>query len=117
MMNAPIFDVDFQARLEDLFRWRRDVRRFRTDPVDAGLIEQLVGVAALAPSVGYSRPWRFVRVDDPERRTTVRGIFEHCNAEALSGYTGRPRPALCPTQAGGAERRAGPTGGLQRRRN
>jgi 5,6-dimethylbenzimidazole synthase len=88
MTNAPDFDVDFQTKLEDLFRWRRDVRRFRTDPVDDGLIERLVGMAALAPSVGYSRPWRFVRVDDPERRNIVRGIFEHCNAEALSGYTG-----------------------------
>jgi 5,6-dimethylbenzimidazole synthase len=88
MMNAPIFDAAFQERLEDLFRWRRDVRRFRTDPIDGALVEKLVGVAALAPSVGYSRPWRFVRVDDPVRRDAVRSAFERCNAEALGGYTG-----------------------------
>ena len=30
---APVFDPDFQAMLETLLRWRRDVRRFRTDPL------------------------------------------------------------------------------------
>ncbi|EWY40262.1 cob(II)yrinic acid a,c-diamide reductase [Skermanella stibiiresistens SB22] len=88
MKNVPTFDAVFQERLEDLFRWRRDVRRFRTDPIDDALVEKLVGVAALAPSVGYSRPWRFVRVDDPARRAAVRSAFERCNAEALGGYTG-----------------------------
>ncbi|QQP87431.1 5,6-dimethylbenzimidazole synthase [Skermanella sp. TT6] len=88
MRKVPTFDVGFQERLEDLFRWRRDVRRFRTDPIDEALIERLVQVAALAPSVGYSRPWRFVRVDDPGRRAVVRNAFERCNAEALGGYTG-----------------------------
>ena len=29
---APQFDAAFRARLRDLFCWRRDVRRFRTDP-------------------------------------------------------------------------------------
>ena len=28
---APTFDEAFRARLLDLFCWRRDVRRFRTD--------------------------------------------------------------------------------------
>jgi 5,6-dimethylbenzimidazole synthase len=88
MMPVPDFDEDFRARLEQLFRWRRDVRRFRTDPIDPGVIERLVEIAGLAPSVGYSRPWRFVRVDDPGRRAAVRHAFEHSNTEALAGYSG-----------------------------
>jgi 5,6-dimethylbenzimidazole synthase len=88
MMPVPDFDEDFRARLEQLFRWRRDVRRFRTDPIDPGVIERLVEIAGLSPSVGYSRPWRFVRVDDPGRRAAVRHAFEHSNAEALAGYSG-----------------------------
>ena len=88
MTNAPVFDVGFQSKLEDLFRWRRDVRRFRTDPIDPDLVERLVSLAALSPSVGFSRPWRFLRVDDPIRRDHVRAIFEECNSEALGGYTG-----------------------------
>ncbi|MGT2480049.1 5,6-dimethylbenzimidazole synthase [Methylobacterium oryzae CBMB20] len=38
------------------------------------------------PSVGNSRPWRFVRVSDPERRRAVAENFAGCNAAAAAGY-------------------------------
>ena len=53
---APFFDADFLNRLEDLIRWRRDVRRFRPNPVDDALVTRLIGLAALAPSVSNSQP-------------------------------------------------------------
>lgn len=84
----PVFDCIFQDRLGDLFRWRRDVRRFRRDPVDPQAIEELVALATLAPSVGHSQPWRFVSVDAPERRQAVIGNFNRCNAAALASYEG-----------------------------
>ena len=56
--RLPDFDAPFRARLEDLFRWRRDVRRFRAETVEDALIDELIGLAALAPSVGNSQPWR-----------------------------------------------------------
>ncbi|HTR15697.1 MAG TPA: 5,6-dimethylbenzimidazole synthase [Acetobacteraceae bacterium] len=84
---APVFDAAFRDRLLDLFRWRRDVRRFRTDPVPPALLDELLEVAALAPSVGLSQPWRFVTVEDPARRAAVRASFEACNAEALRAQT------------------------------
>jgi 5,6-dimethylbenzimidazole synthase len=86
--RPPDFDASFRARLEDLFRWRRDVRRFRADAVDDALIDGLIGLAALAPSVGNSQPWRFVTVADTGRRDKVIADFEACNAEALSDYDG-----------------------------
>ena len=64
---APIFDAGFQAQLLDLFRWRRDVRRFRATPVPPSVVDSLLEIACLAPSVGFSQPWRFVTVDAPER--------------------------------------------------
>ena len=82
--DAPVFDAAFRARFEDLLRWRRDVRRFRHERVDAVLLEHLLELAALAPSVGLSQPWRFVWVDDPQRRASVRANFKACNAEALA---------------------------------
>ncbi len=69
----------------DLLRWRRDVRRFRPEPVPAPHLAELLELAALAPSVGLSQPWRFVMVDDPARRALVRASFEACNAAALAG--------------------------------
>ena len=81
--TAPQFDPSFRAALRDLFVWRRDVRRFRPDPLPEGKIEELLDLACLAPSVGLSEPWRFVIVADIERRKAVRDCFESCNADAL----------------------------------
>jgi 5,6-dimethylbenzimidazole synthase len=83
------FDDAFRARLRDLLIWRRDVRRFRTDPLPAGTLEQLFEIACLAPSVGLCQPWRFIVVDDLSRRQAVRDVFKACNADALESYTGQ----------------------------
>ncbi len=86
--GAPVFGPAFQAELEALLVWRRDVRRFRRDPLPPGMLERLLGLAELAPSVGLSQPWRFVRVASAERRALVRANFESANAEALADYSG-----------------------------
>ena len=65
------FDDAFRARLRDLLVWRRDVRRFRRDPLPRGTLERLIQLACLAPSVGLSQPWRFVIVDDPAHRAAM----------------------------------------------
>ena len=86
--SPPQFDDAFRARLLELFCWRRDVRRFRGDPLPPGTLERLIEVACLAPSVGLSQPWRFVIVEDARRRQAVLDNFESCNAEALNTYGG-----------------------------
>jgi 5,6-dimethylbenzimidazole synthase len=86
--HPPEFDADFKARFADLVRWRRDVRRFRRDPIDPQLVETLLALAAHAPSVGLSEPWRFVLVETAERRDAIRDNFAHANETALSGYAG-----------------------------
>lgn len=86
IMNPPAFDDAFVRTLDTLFAWRRDVRRFRRDPVDEGMLAACLAAAHRAPSVGNSRPWRFVRVTDPERRAAVAGSFSRCNAAAAAGY-------------------------------
>jgi 5,6-dimethylbenzimidazole synthase len=85
-VTAPDFDEAFRAKLGELFSWRRDVRHFRTDPIERSTIERLVHVAAMSPSVGYSQPWRFVTVDDPARRAAAIASFERANADALTTY-------------------------------
>jgi len=84
--GRPEFDAAFLAKLEQLFRWRRDVRHFKTDAIGSEAVDELLRIAALAPSVGHSQPWRFVKVADTERRAQVRANFERCNAEALADY-------------------------------
>ncbi|HUF86005.1 MAG TPA: 5,6-dimethylbenzimidazole synthase [Thermohalobaculum sp.] len=85
---TPRFSPAFRARLAELFAWRRDVRRFRPDPVAPALVRRLLAGSALAPSVGLSEPWRFVMVESETARAAARANFEAANAEALSGYSG-----------------------------
>src|ERR1700751_4319858 len=86
--RPPQFDAAFRAQFAELVRWRRDVRRFRTDAVDPKLLEKLLALSACAPSVGLSQPWRFVLVESPERRLAIRDNFSQANKAALEGYGG-----------------------------
>lgn len=72
--------------LNDILRWLRDVRHFRTDPVAEPVIDRLRAAMDMAPSVGNSRPWRVLRVMDPGKRAAVQEILERCNHEAAAGY-------------------------------
>ena len=82
------FSKAFQSDLEDLMRWRRDVRRFRPDPVDEALLRECLDAFLLAPSVGLSEPWRVIRVDSAQARAAALANFSTANDEALRGYSG-----------------------------
>jgi len=82
------FSDDFRAGLHDLMRWRRDVRHFSTDPVDAALLKQCLDTFSLAPSVGLSEPWRILRVRSSQSKAAAIRNFMETNAKALDGYTG-----------------------------
>lgn len=87
----PVFGPDFTAAFRDLVLWRRDVRRFRPDPLPDPLVDDLIALACHAPSVGNCQPWRFVRVDDGARRSLVRASFERANQAAFDGYEGETK--------------------------
>ncbi len=85
------FDSTFQDGFEALLRARRDVRRFRTDPVDPARLQALIDLVRYAPSVGLSEPWRFVAIEGDVARARIRTSFERCNSEALNDYSGARR--------------------------
>lgn len=72
--------------IDDAIRWRRDVRRFRTDPVPPDLLAEIIALADQAPSVGNSQPWRLTMVDSLDARHAVRASFERANATAAAAY-------------------------------
>jgi 5,6-dimethylbenzimidazole synthase len=90
---APDFDEGFRAKFAELLIWRRDVRHFLSTPLPEGLIERLLTLACLAPSVGLSQPWRFVLVASTRCRQAIRENFVAANAAALAAYHGE-RAAL-----------------------
>ena len=82
------FSPAFRDELAGLMRWRRDVRRFRTDPVPEDLLASGLQAFALAPSVGLCEPWRILRVTSAPARTACLANFRDCNARALDGFDG-----------------------------
>jgi 5,6-dimethylbenzimidazole synthase len=86
-MSGSFTDSERDA-LEKVMRLRRDVRRFRTTPVDPKTLEACLMSFSLAPSVGLSQPWRIVDVKSDNARAAVLSNFETANTRALRGYTG-----------------------------
>lgn len=87
-MTGPQFGPDFEQKFIQLLAWRRDVRHFRTDPIPQELIEHVLDMTNLAPSVGNAQPWRFISVDTAANRAAIIANFERANAEALASYEG-----------------------------
>jgi 5,6-dimethylbenzimidazole synthase len=83
---SPDFDEAFRERLATLVAWRRDVRRFRRDPIARETVMRLLRLAAISPSVGNSQPWRFVLVESPELRSAVTAEVTRANEAAAEIY-------------------------------
>ncbi len=60
-----------RAALAEVIAARRDVRRFRPDPVSDELVASVLAAGHAAPSVGHSQPWRFIVVRDPQLRASA----------------------------------------------
>jgi 5,6-dimethylbenzimidazole synthase len=82
---------DHRQALRDVLTWRRDVRHFKTDPINAERLDRLRAAMDLAPSVGNARPWRVMQVQNPDKRAAIIADFEAANDEAASKYSGTKR--------------------------
>ncbi|MEM5585429.1 MULTISPECIES: 5,6-dimethylbenzimidazole synthase [unclassified Roseibium] len=82
----PDFSHAFQRDFETLLKWRRDVRRFRSEPLPEGKLSHLLDLADLAPSVGNSQPWRIVVVGNQDKRDAIVTAFEASNELAAKTY-------------------------------
>ncbi len=56
--------------------------------MDAGLLDRILDLAELAPSVGNSQPWRVISVESQARRSAVIAHFNDQNATAANAYDG-----------------------------
>ncbi len=65
-----------RAALREVIAGRRDIRRFRPDPVPDELVRRLLEAAHMAPSVGLMQPWRLIVVRSLETRRAVRRIAQ-----------------------------------------
>jgi nicotinate-nucleotide--dimethylbenzimidazole phosphoribosyltransferase len=61
-------DGPSREAIYDVIARRRDVRRFRADPVPPALVDRVLGAAHCGPSVGHCQPWRFIVVSEAATR-------------------------------------------------
>lgn len=65
-----------RAVVERVIAERRDIRRFRPDPVPEDVLERILAAAHRAPSVGLMQPWRLIVVEDVATRSAVRRLAQ-----------------------------------------
>jgi nicotinate-nucleotide--dimethylbenzimidazole phosphoribosyltransferase len=56
------------AALHTVLAARRDIRRYRPDPVPPDVLRQVLTAGHQAPSVGHSQPWRFIVISEQATR-------------------------------------------------
>ncbi len=75
----------------EAIRGRRDVRKFRPDPVPDEVLVRILDAAHHAGSVGFMQPWNFLVLRSPEVRRKIFEAFDRENARAAENYSGDRR--------------------------
>lgn len=68
------FDDEDLAAVMRVIAERRDIRRFRPDPIPDLVLQRLLEAAHQAPSVGLMQPWRFVLVRSEQTKAAMQAI-------------------------------------------
>jgi nitroreductase len=62
--TAKVSPARAASHFSDLALRRRSIRRYRPQPVERGLLRELVDIATRAPSNFNRQPWQFIILDD-----------------------------------------------------
>lgn len=82
-------DAERAAVYRAIFQ-RRDIRRFRSDPLSDEVLWRLLDAAHHAPSVGFMQPWNFIVVRSTGVRARVKELFER-ERQAAACFYDEPR--------------------------
>jgi iodotyrosine deiodinase len=88
--DNPILDIEntiFKTKsLLNEMNTRRSIREFSDKPVPQAVIEDLIRIAASAPSGANKQPWTFCAISDPSVKQQIRAAAEQ---EEYESYNGR----------------------------
>lgn len=65
---------------------RRDIRKFKTDPIPDEALVRIITAAHHGPSVGFMQPWNFILIRDPEVKRRIHDSFVRENQIASEHY-------------------------------
>jgi 5,6-dimethylbenzimidazole synthase len=78
--------------LINIIRLRRDIRgnNFISKKIEEEKVEQIIEAGLLAPSVGYSQPWKFVIIEDTSIKNRVYENFKKEYNKSKKHFKDRP---------------------------
>lgn len=88
------YDDDARAAVHRAIAERRDVRRFRPDPVPEDVLRRVLEAAHRAPSVGLMQPWRLIVVRSLDTRMAVRQLAQRERLRQADRFDERARHFL-----------------------
>lgn len=85
-----IFDSKEIEVLKQIMLLRRDVRgnRFVKKRIDDKILDEILNAANMAPSVGFSQPWKFMIVKSSKKREKIYDEFQKENEKAKKIFKG-----------------------------
>ncbi len=89
--DSDVSPAEIQQKSAELLtqmQKRRTIRRFSDKPVPRAVIENLIKIAASAPSGANHQPWHFVAISDPAVKQQIRHEAELQEAGFYSGRAG-----------------------------
>ena len=75
--STPALERGCNMQFDDVVRGRRSVRAFRSDPVPAELIRELLQTACMAPSGTNIQPWKVHVVTGDTRQRLEEEVLAH----------------------------------------
>jgi nitroreductase len=72
--------------VETLIRERRSIRKYKSAPLPQEWIDAMLQCAHLAPSPSNSQPVRYVRIDTPDCRNTLRQAFTNGHSRFIAKH-------------------------------
>lgn len=78
----------------EAIRTRKSIRKYKSEPIPAEKLEMIFEAARLAPSAGNHQPWRFVAVQNANRKRTLATVANNqtflADAAAIVAAIGDP---------------------------
>lgn len=74
------------AELYDVMSTLRAVRKLRTDPIPADVLDRVLQAACWAPTGGNTQPWRVVVATSPEVKAKLKDIYAPEWAKYAAGF-------------------------------
>lgn len=92
-MSAEFSSAECEL-IQRVIHARRDIRKFKADPIPQDVLLRILTAAHAAPSVGFMQPWNFILIDSLAIRTRIKESFDGVNSQEVAKFEAQGRGDL-----------------------